>query len=942
VESYKQRLSELEHNIEALKEELVHAQPAAPLAKENAPAPVPGGQKKGSQSLAPQTDEKQISRGTVWAAAAVIIGLGCAAYANSFSGKFLQDDIEGEPFGNVRYYLTGFYVAGRRLLCQLSISINGYLGDANPWGFHLFNLIVHLVAALALFGVVRRTLQSPRLKNRFERGAVPVALSVVLIFLLHPLQTESVTYICQRAQSMMGLFIFLALYCVIRAQGTPSPWALRFFAWCRNSPRTLLAALLAALALAVAFCLKVHPHADHIPLLVLILCYAFYCKWHTTSSGAEDWRWWSFAWHVGAVFAGIFGLDVKPHLIGLPLLLLLYERIFWRRSWREVFQRSLFLYVLLAFVWIYNVGSMVNAFGSKFAPDIGQYGPSQEEQFASMTSWQYGRSQFEAIMYYLRLFVWPHPLCLDSLWPVASSIKEWLPYAIPVLALVALTVWALLRKPAWGYLGAWFFVNLAPSSSFVPRPDIEVEHRMYVPLVALAALLVCAAYLGLGPLLGRIKALAAPERRVFLGGVVMAAVVAALGALTWQRNAVYQDPIAMYEDILRQSPNNPRAHSNLGLYLCKKDRLPEAEAHCLKALSLNKNYWQAMFNLGMVYEKKGKIDEAIKLYEQTLKYNCTPDYKVRLTDTCNARGLALLDKENLDEAEADFREILRWMPDCWKAYNNLGLVFKRRGMYSEAVKEFKTALRLNPNELAKKNLAEADILWGRELQKMGQLAEAETRFAEARENAPDSPELTDDLSKLRKKLLEQFKQQMEEAKDLEKKVEDGEGDPIAAANACNLLGLAMRDKGLLIDAVAQFQEALHISPTYWAAHYNLGLVCRSLEKYNESKEHFEEVLRLEVDEKWRDETRHRLATLLNMNIGNPMLEEAKFADAEPIFRHACELVPDYWQAHFGQGVALFKLGRMAEAREAFNVVLHLNPGNFEAKDYLEKISGLKK
>jgi hypothetical protein len=91
------------------------------------------------------------------------------------------------------------------------------------WGYHLSNLTIHILAALVLFGVVRQTLVSERLREQFGRAATGLSLTVALIWTVHPLQTESVTYIIQRTESLMGLFLLLTLYCAIRSFDSPRP-----------------------------------------------------------------------------------------------------------------------------------------------------------------------------------------------------------------------------------------------------------------------------------------------------------------------------------------------------------------------------------------------------------------------------------------------------------------------------------------------------------------------------------------------------------------------------------------------------------------------------------------------------------------------------------------------------------------------------------------------
>ena len=106
-----------------------------------------------------------------------------------------------------------------RPVVNLSVAVNYALGGLNPRGYHVFNVAVHIFVALTLYGVVRRTLLSQSLPPAFGRAAWPLAGAATLIWLVHPLQTESVTYTIQRGESLMSLFYLLTLYCVIRSDG---------------------------------------------------------------------------------------------------------------------------------------------------------------------------------------------------------------------------------------------------------------------------------------------------------------------------------------------------------------------------------------------------------------------------------------------------------------------------------------------------------------------------------------------------------------------------------------------------------------------------------------------------------------------------------------------------------------------------------------------------
>src|SRR5262249_58724010 len=91
---------------------------------------------------------------------------------------------------------------------------------------HVLNVAVHLVAALLLFGVVRRTLELPRLRARVGASARSTAFCVALLWAVHPLNTEAVDYLTQRTETMMGLFYIATIYASVRAL-SESGWTWR-------------------------------------------------------------------------------------------------------------------------------------------------------------------------------------------------------------------------------------------------------------------------------------------------------------------------------------------------------------------------------------------------------------------------------------------------------------------------------------------------------------------------------------------------------------------------------------------------------------------------------------------------------------------------------------------------------------------------------------------
>jgi protein O-mannosyl-transferase len=159
--------------------------------------------------------------------AAVIALAVIAAYGNSFSGPFVFDDAATIVTSNptIRHLWPiwrvlspphgGLPVSGRPLV-NLSLAINYAISGQGVWSYHVFNVAIHILAAVTLFAILRRTYLLPSLQKRFGKASTLLALGAATIWAVHPLQTESVTYVVQRAESMVGLFYLLTLYCVIR------------------------------------------------------------------------------------------------------------------------------------------------------------------------------------------------------------------------------------------------------------------------------------------------------------------------------------------------------------------------------------------------------------------------------------------------------------------------------------------------------------------------------------------------------------------------------------------------------------------------------------------------------------------------------------------------------------------------------------------------------
>lgn len=161
-----------------------------------------------------------------WFCAVLIAMAAVAAYLNTLSAPFVFDDIPNivenptirslwPVWGPLLPPGAGHAVSGRPVV-NLTLALNYALGGTDVRGYHGFNLLIHLAAALALFGTVRRTLGLAWAPGWLRGSAQSLGFATALLWTVHPLQTEAVTCLIQRTESLAGLIYLVTLYCFIR------------------------------------------------------------------------------------------------------------------------------------------------------------------------------------------------------------------------------------------------------------------------------------------------------------------------------------------------------------------------------------------------------------------------------------------------------------------------------------------------------------------------------------------------------------------------------------------------------------------------------------------------------------------------------------------------------------------------------------------------------
>lgn len=519
-------------------------------------------------------------------------------YGPALRGPFLFDDLY-LPFTNpelqeapLRYWLGQI-----RPVLMLSYWLNYRIAGMQPYLYHFFSVLAHFLAGLLVWLIASRVLDGAGL-NPGRRTLF--AAFVALLFLWHPLQTESAAYIAGRSEVLSGLFFFAALAVFLL----------------RRAPAISWPASLAVLALYGAAVLSKEHAASLVGVLLLTDLY------------------WNFGWQ------GV------------------------RRNWRLYLPIAAGAAAAARFVWSVLAASDTAGF--------------RVREFA----WhEYFFTQCRALWLYFRLLLLPYGQNLDYDFPVSRTPLEhgalW-----GLLGLVALGAFIVLgrkRYPLASYGLACALVTLAPTSSFVPILDPVAERRMYLALPWLAL------------------ALVEPLRRWRAGTPKLAAALAlwlaGLGVLSWKRNQVWSDEIALWQDTVAKSPRKQRPRFQLAYAYYQQGRCSEALIHFEQAARLGPADYRLLVDWGLAADCAGRTEEALKKLRAAAK----------LENTAHVRALIgmVLGKEGRGEEALKELEIAASLdPNYAMTYVYRGNVHWSAGRREAALADYRRALEREPRNPA--------------------------------------------------------------------------------------------------------------------------------------------------------------------------------------------------------------------------------------------------
>lgn len=448
------------------------------------------------------------------------------------------------------------------------------------------------------------------------------------------------------------------------------------------------------------------------------------------------------AWHGGVLLCGACAVLAKENAATLPLLLIVHDLLFplpQRRSWRQRLADYLPFFVAPLLL------------GAPLLMNLLRGGSIPRTASALLTlqhndPLHYLVTQFSVFWIYLRLLILPYGQALEHNYPVVAEILTLQNgLALGGLLVLAWLAWRLRRRrPLLVFGVAWFFLGLAVESSVIPL-DPLFEHRLYLPMVGFVLVLVD----GIPALLG--------ERRAL--GVLLVALLICL-PLTWQRNALWNDPLRFNEHDLTVAPESERAHLALIYNYRDAGRLAEEEQCALELLRINPRFGLAYEELALLYAKRGESERGLSLlmgalgrqpgdqglYKAGAKIYLgmgQPDAALqflRRGAAANPRSSGMLDQlaalqfelGDAVAAEETYRRSLLLNSNTASVHRYLARALYSQGRMAEALEEVRLALRLEPgNPDALEGLGMSAVA-------LGDLATAEQAADQLRYREPDA------------------------------------------------------------------------------------------------------------------------------------------------------------------------------------------------------------
>lgn len=507
--------------------------------------------------------------------------------------------------------LQGHWHYQKRLVAFYSFALNYYFHQDDVIGYHCVNILIHILNSLLVWWFISLILSSYLIaqnKNQ-EEGVVrykeSISFLIGLLFLVHPIQTQAVTYISQRFTSLATFFYLLSL------------------------------------------CLYIKGRLD----------FSYLQK-----------RVWTICFFLGVAISGVLGMFTKEIVFTLPFCIFLIELYFFKGERGKLFwgcMVGVFMFALLIPVFYLSRSSQLQRIFLQYVGD-------------GLDSGGYLLTQFRVIVTYIRLLFLPIGQNLDYDFPVSQSLFE-LPTLLSFIFLLAIVVAALKIFHKYVFISfgiLWFFLTLSVESSIIPIKHVIAEHRLYLPSVGFCLVLCIGFY-----------HVVKDFKKVI---IILSVVVLTFSYMTFQRNKIWRTEVAMWEDVIKKSPNKANPNLNLGRAYYFEGKYELALTYFNKALKIDPYYTKVYNNRALIYQQRGQYDKALEDFDTVSEISPS-------AATYYNKGRLYIQIKQYEEALDEFNNAIETNPVYANAYNGRGTAHEYMGEYTEALYDFNKALELDPN-----------------------------------------------------------------------------------------------------------------------------------------------------------------------------------------------------------------------------------------------------
>ena len=511
----------------------------------------------------------------------------------------------------------------------LSYCLNSFhyrIGNLDPFTYRLFNVLLHTLTGLGIYCYFLLALRSLTKPSFFSRNAFTLALLTAGLFLLHPVQTQTVSYVIQGQLEGLATFFMVALcLCFLLLVRTQALW-LRISLYC----------LFYALALVACGTKEI---AIISPLLVILT------DWFFVAQGS----WQNF----------------KKRLL-IHASLLTGVGIYYVYLLKPSFFMSLFSLSITASP---NRGNALTAVNR-----------------APITSWHFALTQSAVIVHYIRIFLWPFSLSADYDYKLIEQFWSF-ECLIPLLLLlsIALSTYLLMRKQATSLIAfgvCWFMVCVLPRASIIPSPELVADYKTYSASLGILFLLALALtwLFEKACIVARYQSKSASQ---FVALIASTLLFMPLGITTYFTNTVWRSAKDFWGNVIDHAPLKARGYNNYGIALAEEKNYQSAIGYFMTALSLDKNYAQPYINLALVYNALNDSEKEIYCLRKALTLE---HYSIELY---NNLALVLIKNDRYAAAEKALKAALLINPHYGKALYHLGALYFKQDKLEQAWHYFK-------------------------------------------------------------------------------------------------------------------------------------------------------------------------------------------------------------------------------------------------------------